>query len=140
MSKIWNWIKSKAAYLSTFEPSTLRGIYVAVVALLGTLGLKVSDKVDAQVSAIIAFLVVVVPMLQALWTRAAVVPVAVHDAAVDKALWTPPPVVATDGAAAAGDAVASAIVGNPAPAAPDPAEAPGEPPVDGAVQDDGTDA
>ncbi len=140
MKKIWNWLKSKAAYMRTFEPATLRGIWVAVVALAGTLGLTVSDRLDTQVSAIIAALVVIVPLLQGLWTRQAVVPVATHDAAVAEALWTMPPAVAGDGALAAGDAVAGAILGAAPAGEHEAAEAPGEPPAPGVVQDDEDDA
>jgi hypothetical protein len=87
----WAWIKAHASYLETFEPSTLRGIYMALIGLLATLGISVSQVVDTKVNAFIGLLVVILPVLQSLWTRAKVVPVTVSTAAVQDALYTPAP-------------------------------------------------
>ena len=137
ISKIWTWIKDHWQYLVTFEPATLRGIWVSLIALLATLGISVSDKLDARINAIIAFLVVVVPLLQALWTRQAVVANAVHDSAVTKALWTPAPAEATAGSRMAGDALAAAEVSPDTPMTPTGGPE-GSVAPEGTIQDDGT--
>jgi len=90
--KAWAWIKAfNWSYFKTFEPSMLRGLWVAVLAFATSIGVSIPAKWDAKVTAAIAFLVVVVPILQALWTRAAVVPLARNDAMVEAALYTDPP-------------------------------------------------
>jgi hypothetical protein len=63
-------------YLSTFEPAALRGVWVSVVGLLTALGLQLSDTLTGKADAILAAAVVIIPILQGLWTRQAVVPVA----------------------------------------------------------------
>lgn len=94
-----DWIKKVVAYVKgfdwgyfkTFEPSMLRGVWVAVLGFAASVGVSIPAKWDGRVTAAIGVLVVVVPILQALWTRAAVVPLATHDAAVEQALYTPAP-------------------------------------------------
>lgn len=63
-------------YLSTMEPAVLRGVWVAIVGVLTAFGLQVSDTTHAKATAIIAALAILVPLIQAFWTRAAVSPVA----------------------------------------------------------------
>lgn len=62
----------KFTWLNKFEPARLRAVWVAVIALLGTLGVSVTTEVDATVTSLIAFLVVVVPILQGELTRGSV--------------------------------------------------------------------
>jgi Mg/Co/Ni transporter MgtE len=62
------------------EPARLRAVWVALVALLATLGVSVSADIDAKVTAIIALLAVVLPMIQGETTRAAVYAPATVDA------------------------------------------------------------
>lgn len=58
--------------LNHFEPARLRAFWVALVALLATLGVSVSTDVDARVSAAIALLAVLLPLVQGETTRKAV--------------------------------------------------------------------
>jgi hypothetical protein len=67
----FNW-----TYLSTFEPAVLRGLWVAVVGVLAAFGLDVSDAVSGKAAAVIAAATIIVPLIQAFWTRQAVSPVA----------------------------------------------------------------
>lgn len=58
--------------LNYTEPSVLRGIVVAVVALLAALGVVSSDNVDGIAEVWLPVLSFLVPLLQSLWTRLAV--------------------------------------------------------------------
>jgi len=91
ISRAWAWVKERAVYFKTFNPAQLRGVWVAILALAGTLGIAVSDKLDARVNAVIGFLVVAVPILQGWWTSHSVVPNAVHAQAVEAATYADPP-------------------------------------------------
>lgn len=84
METFWNYVK-------TFEPARLRAVWVAVLTLATTLGLTVPTDLDGKVTAIIAVLAVLLPLIQGEWTRAAVVPVARYDNDVEVALNTPAP-------------------------------------------------
>jgi hypothetical protein len=55
--------------LTKLDPAVYRGLIVSVVALLASIGVAISPGVP---DALIAFIVVVVPVVQALWTRPAV--------------------------------------------------------------------
>jgi len=57
--------------LTKLDPAVFRGLIVSVVALLASVGVAISPGVP---DALIAFIVVVVPLAQALWTRPAVTP------------------------------------------------------------------
>src|SRR5262252_9197000 len=67
----FNW-----SYLSTMEPAVLRGIWVAIVGVLSAFGLAVSDATSAKAASIIGAATIIVPLVQAFWTRQAVSPVA----------------------------------------------------------------
>jgi hypothetical protein len=55
--------------LVNLEPATLRGILLAVVTLLAAIGIKIAPNIP---DSIIAVLVVILPVIQALWTRGSV--------------------------------------------------------------------
>jgi hypothetical protein len=55
--------------LTKLDPAVYRGLIVSGVALLASIGVAISPGVP---DALIAFIVVVVPLVQALWTRPAV--------------------------------------------------------------------
>jgi hypothetical protein len=94
IKKVWAYIKGfDWGYFKTFEPSMLRGFWVAILGFAASIGISIPAGWDERVTAAIGVLVVVVPILQALWTRSAVVPQATHDAAVEQALYTPAPAV-----------------------------------------------
>jgi hypothetical protein len=77
--------------LSTFEPAVLRGAWIAIVGVLTAFGLEVSGATQAKATAIIAAAAVIVPLVQAFWTRQAVTPNERVDQLVDDALATDPP-------------------------------------------------
>ncbi len=55
------------------EPAMIRGVVVAVLGLLTTLGVSWAAELDKDtIGAIVTVLVVLVPLAQALWTRFAV--------------------------------------------------------------------
>jgi hypothetical protein len=58
--------------LNYTEPSVLRGIVTALIALAASLGFVVTDDVQGAAEALIPIAAVVLPLLQSLWTRAAV--------------------------------------------------------------------
>lgn len=68
MSKITDWIRR----LNRVEPARLRAFWVALVALLATLGVTVGADLDAKVSAVIGLLAVLLPLIQGETTRATV--------------------------------------------------------------------
>jgi hypothetical protein len=55
--------------VTKLEPAVWRGLIVAIVALLGSIGVAISPGLP---DALIGFIVVAVPLVQALWTRPAV--------------------------------------------------------------------
>lgn len=57
--------------LVNLNPAVLRGVVVAVVALLGTVGILVTPALPDE---LVAALAAVAAVVQALWTRAAVTP------------------------------------------------------------------
>ena len=58
--------------LNQIEPARIRAFWVALVALLATLGVTVSADVDAKVTAVIGLLAVLLPLIQGETTRAVV--------------------------------------------------------------------
>jgi hypothetical protein len=54
------------------EPAVLRGIITALVALAASLGVVVSDDVTGAAEGLIPVVAFVLPLLQSVWTRAAV--------------------------------------------------------------------
>lgn len=108
LKQAWTWVREGWTYLMTFDPTTLKGIWMTLAGMLAAAGITLSDKVNTTVTSIIAFLVVVLPIVQTLWSRRGVVAQQVHDAAVTKALYTDPPIAATTVAASVGDAIAAA--------------------------------
>lgn len=55
------------------EPALVRGVVLAVLGLLATLGVSWAANVDKEtLGAIVGFVVVVMPLVQGLWTRFAV--------------------------------------------------------------------
>lgn len=65
--------KSKIAWLNYTEPAMLRALAAAVVTLAAALGLVLPFDLPGIVEALIGVLAVVVPLLQGVTTRAAVV-------------------------------------------------------------------
>lgn len=63
-----------AGFVATLvaEPALVRGVITSVVTLLGALGLVVADKDTAAVTALV---LAVLPLVQAVLTRAKVTPV-----------------------------------------------------------------
>lgn len=61
-------------YLRYAEPARLRGIWTAVIALALALGVAIPADVDGKVTALIAAVSVLLPLLQAETTRAVVSP------------------------------------------------------------------
>jgi hypothetical protein len=70
------------AWLQYAEPARLRAVWVALVALLGTIGVTLSTEVDADVGAIIGAIAVLLPVLQGEWTRASVYSPETHEVAL----------------------------------------------------------
>jgi uncharacterized membrane protein len=70
------------AWLQYAEPARLRAMWVALVALLGTIGVTVSSDLDGTVGAIIGVVAVLLPVLQGEWTRASVYSPETHELAV----------------------------------------------------------
>ena len=58
--------------LNFTEPSVLRGVITAIVALLASIGIVVSTDVTGAAEGLIPVAAVVIPLVQSLWTRAAV--------------------------------------------------------------------
>ena len=58
--------------LNYIEPARVRAFWIALVALLASLGVGVSTEVDTRVTAVIGILAVIIPMIQGELTRAAV--------------------------------------------------------------------
>ena len=58
--------------LNQFEPARLRAFWIALIALLASLGYTVSSDVDARVTAVIGIIAVILPMIQGELTRSAV--------------------------------------------------------------------
>jgi hypothetical protein len=56
--------------LNKIEPARLRAFWIALIALLATLGVTVSADVDAKVTAVIGLLAVLLPLIQGETTRA----------------------------------------------------------------------
>jgi len=54
------------------EPSVLRGVLTALLAFLAAIGVVVTDDVKGAAEALIPIAAVVIPLVQSLWTRAAV--------------------------------------------------------------------
>lgn len=54
------------------EPAVLRGIVTAVLALAAALGFSASTEINGAAEAIIPLVAFVLPLLQSVWTRAAV--------------------------------------------------------------------
>ena len=54
------------------EPSVLRGIITALVALAASLGIVASDDIKGAAEGLIPVAAFVIPLVQSLWTRAAV--------------------------------------------------------------------
>jgi len=101
--------------LTHLEPAMYRGGVVAVVALLGSLGLVVAD---ADTAAIVAVVTAVVGLVQALWTRGAVtanqrVVVYKPDPVDQPSLVAPGIAVATDAVAVVNAAADSSVSPRP---------------------------
>jgi len=60
------------------EPSVLRGIITALIALAASLGFVVSEDIEGIAEALIPLVAFLVPLLQSLWTRQAVVSPQTH--------------------------------------------------------------
>lgn len=64
------------------EPARLRAVWAALAALLGALGIVVTQDLHGAVEAAIVLVGVVIPLVQGRSTRAAVYSPATHDQAV----------------------------------------------------------
>jgi len=91
-------VKDALWRLVHLEPALFRGIILAVVGLLGTLGIVIAPQVP---DSLLGFLIAVLALVQAIWTRQAVTPNA------KVAVSVPDPVNAPQ-TVAAGDAVTTA--------------------------------
>lgn len=60
------------------EPSILRGIVTALLTLAGAVGFVVTEDVKGAAEGLIPVAAFVIPMVQSLWTRSAVVPAEKH--------------------------------------------------------------
>lgn len=69
--------------LHYLEPARVRAVYTALVALALALGIAIPAQVDGVVTALIAALAVVLPLLQGEATRAVVTPSKVAQATVE---------------------------------------------------------
>jgi hypothetical protein len=58
--------------LNYAEPSVLRGIVTAALALAAALGFVATDEIKGWAESVIPLAAVVIPLAQALWTRFAV--------------------------------------------------------------------
>lgn len=72
MKNLWRRITAVITRMNLHEPARLRAFWIALVALLATLGVSVSADVDAKVTAVIALLAVFLPIIQGETTRAGV--------------------------------------------------------------------
>ena len=68
MSRITDWLR----HLNRIEPARLRAFWVALVALLATVGVTVATDVDAQATAVTGLPAVLLPAGPGETTRAAV--------------------------------------------------------------------
>lgn len=84
-------IKTALDWLRYFEPARLKAAYVAITMLLLTFGVSIPAGWDEKVTAILAALAIIIPLIQGEITRSAVVSPATHDTNVTVALNTPPP-------------------------------------------------
>jgi len=64
--------------LNYTEPSILRGIITAVLALAAALGFAATDEIRGLAEGLIPVVAFVVPLVQSLWTRQAVVSPQTH--------------------------------------------------------------
>jgi len=69
--------------IRTLEPARVRAVWVAVVALLVSIGVTINTDLDGAVQALIVAVFTVLPLIQGETTRAKVTPVAVLDAIAD---------------------------------------------------------
>jgi hypothetical protein len=60
------------------EPSVLRGIVTAALALAASLGFVATDEIKGAAEGLIPVVAFLVPLVQSLWTRRAVVPAEKH--------------------------------------------------------------
>jgi len=58
--------------LNLAEPAVLRGVIVAVFAFLASIGIVASDDIKGAAEGLIPVAAFVIPLVQSLWTRAAV--------------------------------------------------------------------
>jgi hypothetical protein len=63
--------------IRTLEPARVRAVWVAVVALLVSIGVTINTDLDGAVQALIVAVFTVLPLIQGESTRAKVTPVAV---------------------------------------------------------------
>ena len=63
--------------IRTMEPTRVRAVWVAVVALLVSIGVTINTDLDGAVQALIVAVFTVLPLIQGESTRAKVTPVAV---------------------------------------------------------------
>ncbi len=64
--------------LNYAEPSVLRGIVTAVIALAAALGFVATDEIKGAAEALIPLAAFLIPLVQSLWTRQAVVSPRTH--------------------------------------------------------------
>lgn len=67
-------VKSWVRTFATWEPAQWRGLWTAVLAVVVSLGVGVPADLDGRVQGVITALAALLPILQGLWTRAAVSP------------------------------------------------------------------
>lgn len=72
----------KFSKLDYREPAVIRGVITAVLALAASLGFVASDDIKGVAEGLIPVVAFVVPLVQSLWTRQAVVSPETADARV----------------------------------------------------------
>lgn len=60
------------------EPAVLRGILTSLIALAASLGFVASEDIKGAAEGLIPVIAFLVPLIQSVWTRQAVVPAAKH--------------------------------------------------------------
>lgn len=67
-----SWIKKALTYMRDFEPAMLKTIWIALLALLSAAGVILSPAIENKANAWIGAIVILISVLQGLWTRSAV--------------------------------------------------------------------
>lgn len=72
LQRAWAWLMDKIKLVSELEPASFRGALVAVVAILGTVGVHVTPGVPETIVNVVTGIVTVSAFIASLWARRAV--------------------------------------------------------------------